>query len=35
MYTKKNAKRDFKTGFFVGLVIFGALAAILFVILNL
>ena len=32
MYDKKSAKKDFKTGFFVGLVIFGAVAAILFAI---
>ena len=34
-YTKKNAKRDFKIGFFAGLAIFGTLAAILILILNL
>ena len=35
MYKKEEAKRDFKIGFFAGLAIFGTLAAILILILNL
>ncbi len=35
MYKKEDAKRDFKIGFTCGLALFGALAAILILILNL
>ena len=35
MYKKEETKSDFKIGFFVGLAVFGTLAAILILILNL
>ena len=34
MYERKDKKRDFKIGFLVGLAVFGALAAVLILILN-
>ena len=35
MYTRKNAKKDFKIGFLCGLAIFGTVAVALILILNL
>lgn len=35
MYKKEDTKKYFKTGFYCGLAVFGSVAAILFVILNL